>query len=240
MSLDYQRTVEKTFPGAFEGRELTAKALRVLESQGITPENTVFGFSTCPDEVNRLVTSFNSAWKTHFPLGGLAGFPFVGREGFSALSHHVPENGHLFILFASHVGIDNEGKFGGVIRRGQTGPSTCCGSAMAAYNALTKDPEFDQSSAGWQQSYVISLLKKNWERIQQAQEPILELTNVLYERIKQDLHEIIPDDLDMNMAMLGGIQINTPYENSNDYFLVKDFQIINMKQNENKELLTKL
>jgi hypothetical protein len=39
-------------------------------------------------------------------MGGLGGLPFVGKTGFKAYSSHVPKDGHIFILFAPHVGID--------------------------------------------------------------------------------------------------------------------------------------
>lgn len=240
MSADYQSIVQEKFPGAFEGPELTRNVNKVLKERGLTPENTLFAYSTCPDEVNRLVTRFGQAWETHFPLGGLSGFPFVGKEGFGALSHHPPEGGSLFVMYASHVGIDAQGNLGAVLRRGQTKATTCCGSAMAAYEALKANPDLDTSTAGAQQSYVLRVMKNNWEKISKAQDPILEISNTLYDKIHEDVREIIPQSLDMNIVLLGGIQINTPYSSSTDYFLVKEFRMINPKREENVELLTQL
>jgi hypothetical protein len=42
----------------------------------------------------------------------LAGIPFTGKTGFTAFSHHIPDNGNLFVLFAPHVGISKSGRIG--------------------------------------------------------------------------------------------------------------------------------
>ena len=51
-------------------------------------------------------------------LGGLGGLPFVGKTGFKAYSHHVPHDGNLFIVFAPHVGIADDGLIGKISRAG--------------------------------------------------------------------------------------------------------------------------
>ena len=40
-------------------------------------------------------------------MGGLGGVPFIGKSGFGAYGHHVPDNGKMFILFAPHIGLSN-------------------------------------------------------------------------------------------------------------------------------------
>jgi hypothetical protein len=51
-------------------------------------------------------------------MGGLGGLPFVGKTGFKAYSSHVPKDGHIFILFAPHVGIAEDGLIGRYSRPG--------------------------------------------------------------------------------------------------------------------------
>ena len=53
-----------------------------------------------------------------FPLGGLAGFPFTGKTGWGAFSSHCPEDGHIVIMFAPHVGVDCDGNVGKINRPG--------------------------------------------------------------------------------------------------------------------------
>jgi len=51
-------------------------------------------------------------------LSGLAGLPFVGKAGWGAFSHHVPDDGNIVVLFAPHVGIDSFGNVGKIRREG--------------------------------------------------------------------------------------------------------------------------
>lgn len=69
-------------------------------------------------------------------MGGLSGIPFTGKGGFDAFSNHVPENGNLFVLFAPHVGITQDGKIGKFKRHGQNEESTTCGASLGALSLL--------------------------------------------------------------------------------------------------------
>ena len=71
-------------------------------------------------------------------MGGLGGLPFVGKTGFKAFTHHVPKDGHIFILFAPHVGIAKDGLIGKYSRPGQEHLDSACGAAIGAYNTLNK------------------------------------------------------------------------------------------------------
>ena len=95
--MNCKAAITENFAGAIQGDQLTKRVNAILEERGFTPENTLFANSTCPDEINRFVTSFEQYWGENFPLGGLAGLPFTGVTGFGAYSHHVPDGGNLFI-----------------------------------------------------------------------------------------------------------------------------------------------
>jgi hypothetical protein len=71
-------------------------------------------------------------------MGGLGGLPFVGKTGFKAYSHHVPHGGNLFIVFAPHIGIADDGLIGKISRAGQDHLDVACGAAIGAYNTLKK------------------------------------------------------------------------------------------------------
>ena len=51
---------------------------------------------------------------------------------------HVPEDGNVFLFFAPHIGIDNNGNCGKITREGQKKISTACGAAIGAYNFVKK------------------------------------------------------------------------------------------------------
>jgi len=74
--------------------------------------------------------------------------PFTGKAGFSAYSHHVPEKGKMFILFAPHVGVEFDGKVGALRRINQLDVSTACGATIGAYNGLVKDAIAKGQSVG--------------------------------------------------------------------------------------------
>lgn len=131
----------------------------------MTKANTVFTQSSCPDELNHsdfdedISLLMRQRWGEVFHLGGLAGVPFTGNTGWAAFSHHVPDGGNIFVLFAPHVGLTADGVVGKVHRPGMHhGPTTACGSAIGAYSALKADDTAASAPSGnmldYQQEYV--------------------------------------------------------------------------------------
>jgi len=98
--------------------------------------------SSCPDELNHdsiskdIVEMLGNRWGEVFHLGGLAGIPFTGNTGWGAFSHHVPDNGNIFVMIAPHVGLTEKGVIGKVHRPGQSHSTSACGASVGAYNAL--------------------------------------------------------------------------------------------------------
>jgi hypothetical protein len=92
---------------------------------GMNADNTVLAESSCPDEVNHndymedISNRLNFELGEVFYLGGLAGVPFAGRGGWNTLASHVPQEGNIFVLFAPHVGVSENGELGKVLRPGQ-------------------------------------------------------------------------------------------------------------------------
>jgi len=106
------------FPLAQHGNVIEQRAFRKLSTMNFTSTNTLLAESSCPDEINAddkkndIVYRFIERWGEVFSLGGLAGIPFTGKGGWGAFSGHVPDDGNIVVLYAPHVGIDDEGKFG--------------------------------------------------------------------------------------------------------------------------------
>jgi hypothetical protein len=72
-----------------------------------------------------------------FHLGGLAGVPFVGISGFKAMLGHVPTRGKVVLVFGPHIGIDDSGAVGKVLRKGQDDKLTSsCGAVVGASKVL--------------------------------------------------------------------------------------------------------
>lgn len=110
------------FPAALSTSDSFQKICNAVLSLGCNTNNTLFASSVCPDEINHHSGSISSRlsefWGGCFFMGGLGGLPFVGKVGFNAYSHHVPKNGHLFIMFAPHVGLSPDGLVGKYARSG--------------------------------------------------------------------------------------------------------------------------
>jgi len=102
---------------------------------GKTEEQIAFLSSICSDDLNSVELP-DTAMIGPFTLGGLDGYPFVGKTGIGAFSHHVPEHGVAMMFFGPHIGITDREQVGKVLRPGQQRPSDCCGAAQKALAAL--------------------------------------------------------------------------------------------------------
>lgn len=129
-----------------------------------------------------------------FALGGLAGITFVGETGFSAYAHHVPDGGNLFILFAPHSAVSEEGKCGYYHRNGQAEESSACGAVVGALGAvmdLDDEPLVDAMGFDLEEQYIKNLIWKNKKRIAEAPNDVAEATNVLYDHIYSYVRQIV-------------------------------------------------
>ncbi|EOD17527.1 hypothetical protein EMIHUDRAFT_234190 [Emiliania huxleyi CCMP1516] len=186
-----------------------------LARSGLTAENTIYGQSICPDEINNekgdLATLMADHWGECFPMGGIGGAPFVGKTGFGAFSHHVPDDGHIIILFGPHIAISDEGELGKYLREGQVHESTACGAVLGAYAACKcgQAGEFDEMDM--QQSWLKQRINRRFGEIESSDDQMKALIHVAYEAVKEKLLGIINTDFGSGkLILVGGIQINMP------------------------------
>jgi hypothetical protein len=179
-----------------------------------------------------MVELMKSRWGENFALGGLAGLPFVGKSGFGAYAHHVPDGGKLFILFAPHVGIDFEGKIGALKRVNQKGVSTACGATIGAYNGIIKEALDDKlpgkgatgSKTGdafdAQIEYIKNKLRTRLKGIDSAPDPIAFITYQMYAVTREFVDEVLTNsnlfDGPSEVCLLGGIMVNG---DTSDHFM---------------------
>lgn len=233
--------ISMAFPGALTNAELMKRVSDRLIPYGYG-KSTMVATSLCCDEVNRpLEKALGKQYDEPFIMGGLAGFPFGGITSFGAMAHHVPDGGSCLVVFGPHVGVDSFGSIGTVNRRGRAKGGACCGSAAAALGNVRKGamvpkagetapPSVIESLDG-QQQFVNSALLPYGERLLMAADQNIELPFALYDAQKKMMDGIIEKGsgaMEGNgyIAMLGGIQINTPDETS-DYFLPLTFDLRN-------------
>lgn len=242
-----QETILQYFPNAVDGHTLTVDIADLLMKKlQFTPKNTLFGYSTCPDEINRNVTNFESYYgEKQFPLGGLTGFPFAGKTGFHAFSHHVPDaegEGNLLVLYGPHVGISESGELGKVLRENQSHESAACGAAISFLgkytdskkSSLKYEPHEDFLDS--EQYAIEKMLMPYAERIISAKNPVKELVDVNYQLIDESILKMIADlreSFKGKIVLVGGVMINTSPEH-HGYFDLRRFE---MHYNGNKERL---
>ena len=130
--------------GAFPQSKVFKLVSRCIENKGYSHDKLLVATSCCPDEINRDLDREIADMGRAFCMGGLAGFPFVGKTGFGAFMHHVPNGGHMLIVCASHVGIDSHGNVGKLNRVGMEKDSSACGAAIAAYKFCEKHSKPEQ------------------------------------------------------------------------------------------------
>eukprot|EP00527_Entomoneis_sp_CCMP2396_P006320 CAMPEP_0198153128 /NCGR_PEP_ID=MMETSP1443-20131203/62820_1 /TAXON_ID=186043 /ORGANISM="Entomoneis sp., Strain CCMP2396" /LENGTH=249 /DNA_ID=CAMNT_0043819361 /DNA_START=156 /DNA_END=901 /DNA_ORIENTATION=+ len=218
------------FPQAIQYSKLVAGVSESLEPYGYGP-STLLCSSLCCDEVCQdLDFDFGKKFDKHyFSMGGLAGFPFGGLTSFGAMVNHIPDGGSCLVLYGPHVGVDSRGKAGTVERRGRNQGGACCGSACAAFNSISDIEEWDQekmfpeNELDVEQFYVEKMLMPYRNLLIKAEDPMVELPYALFEAQDKMMTEIVEQGAGAvgeggGVALLGGIQINTPGD-MEDFFL---------------------
>jgi Limiting CO2-inducible proteins B/C beta carbonyic anhydrases len=231
--------IKEAFPRAVSNADLIKTLKRALEPYGYG-KTTLVATSFCCDEVNRpLELDLGKAYADVFNMGGLAGFPFGGVTGFGAMAKHIPDGGSCLVVYGPHVGVDMDGKIGTVNRRGKEKGGTCCGSAVAAAGyirgvykgEMEQGPTVPKDSSDAQQLYVGTMLLPFAERLENAKDPMAELPYATFEPLDELMEKIVGKASykvgeTAKIAMLGGLQINTP-PGMSDYFLPLKFDIRN-------------
>jgi hypothetical protein len=247
-----QAKIAMAFPAAISNANLVNKVTERLKKFGYGT-NSLVATSLCCDEVNRpLEKELAKAYNEPFVMGGLAGFPFGGVTSFGAMAHHIPDGGSCLVVYGPHVGVDSYGSIGTVNRRGRAKGGACCGSAAAALGKIRKGqmvpmaageaeapPPTDSLDA--QQAYVNTQLAPYAQRLLAADDRNVELPYALYDAQKAMMETIVSKGagaMEGNgyIALLGGIQINTP-DGVSDYFLPLNFELRNNQGKTTNNLL---
>mmetsp|Transcript_71566 Transcript_71566/g.141960 ORF Transcript_71566/g.141960 Transcript_71566/m.141960 type:complete len:316 (+) Transcript_71566:42-989(+) len=228
------RVVSSTFPYAtMSGGEVVSRALRVLKPYGLTRKNTIYGQSIGCDEINgapgHVSTILTGFYGRTFPMGGLGGAPFVGKTGFLALSHLVPDRGHVFVLFGPHIGFSPTSEAGKFQRAGQSGPSNACRELQAAFSQCTSGHQMSGDPSDIMQSWWRAQLKPRCAAVLRSSNQQVELVMQAYKIIEAEMFRIINTGvLRGNLVLLGGVQINMPCSLPG-YFMPLHFSIRSAK-----------
>jgi hypothetical protein len=193
---------------------------------GISEQRIAFLTSICSDDLNGVELP-----RTHmvgpFIQGGLDGYPFAGKTGLGAFSHHLPGGGAAMMFFGPHVGVTQSGLVGKVVRPGQTNPTDCCGAAAAGLRKLEtggispKDPSrFAEDN--YQQEKLEQLILRHKDEIlgsgpQGGPQRFIRMSELLYREEKQAMTHLLESaHFEAPAFVFGGILINEDagYESS--------------------------
>jgi len=234
--------IDSAFPGAVTNKEIVKKVSSSLLKYGYG-NNSLLATSLCCDELSRpLEKAFAEVYGDNFFMGGLAGFPMGGLTSFGAMASHIPDGGSCLICYGPHVGVSSTGVVGSVERRGRDNGGVCCGSAAAAcgYCLKVRNGECEKADIfsdafDAQQAFVGSMLLEYAERIATAKDTQVELPMALFDAQRKMMTSIISKGCgnvagEGKIAVIGGIQINTPPDVS-DYFMPVQFDIFDNKGN---------
>lgn len=227
--------IEEAFPGALTNAALVNKLTAALTAKGCNLGKTLVATSLCCDEVNRpLETDLAAVFDTNFNMGGLAGFPFGGATSFGAMASHIPDGGDCVVVYGPHVGVDSTGAVGTTERRGKEAGGACCGSAVAASGYVAgvlggdAPAPLPTDALDAQQFFVGSMLMPYADRLDKADEKMVELPYALYDAQTDLMKKILKKSGSAvgsgKTYVVGGVQINTP-PGETDYFLPKSFEV---------------
>lgn len=107
-----------------------------LEGQGFHRGEALAVTASCRDEiVADLRAGVRAHWDNAFDFSSLSALPLAGATGMRAVLDHVPEvarRPQVVVFAMPHVGLLEDGSYGQVMRHGRTGPTSACGSLIAA------------------------------------------------------------------------------------------------------------
>jgi len=225
--------VQRHFPNALPAKVVHDRTRIVLEKDfGFRAETTLLGSSFCPDEINNqlqdLPTLMRNYYGKIFPMGGIGGVPYVGETGFAAFSSHVGDDGDIIVVFGPHVGVSIDGKVGDYQREGQGKVSTACGAVIGAYKACLcntgKSLEFNEKDM--QMSEIMQEFAPHVKKLESAEDPIAESSYVAYEMVKDRMLRIVNTTFGSGrLVLIGGIQLNLPFPDTDDHFLPLMFEV---------------
>eukprot|EP00246_Nothoceros_aenigmaticus_P012475 TRINITY_DN38_c1_g1_i1.p1 TRINITY_DN38_c1_g1~~TRINITY_DN38_c1_g1_i1.p1 ORF type:complete len:436 (-),score=29.92 TRINITY_DN38_c1_g1_i1:435-1742(-) len=222
-----KKKLASDFPITVVDNEFVSGVGSALASLGFTKQNSIALVDTCRDEIARpLVSLIEELYGHSFTTTGLGGLITCGKVGLTAGIGHSPaakdpRTGRAkekYVLFAfPHVGIDEKGTEGKVVREGRSGISTACGALAAVRSEIlagTTPPTGplpdDDIEYGLLKGKLFSRIAENGGA--KPSLSLIDLTKVTEQVIREDLEDLISKVVDpakADYAVITGVQIHT-------------------------------
>ncbi len=230
----FDETVKKHFPNAMDAKDTSIHYLGKMQIEhNIDISKVLMATSVCSDDINVPSTTFFNVLFGPFIMGGLGGLPFAGQTGMTAFAHHIPDQGSAFIFYGPHIGITLDGSLGKMYRPRQEETGNSCGALMLALSRLhDKSYQPIMNDDDYQQMKLEENLLPYREEILDADSQEKAITEATYKIIDKKVHDYVKtckDEFHVDkVTLLGGIIINTDY-GLDDYFVAKNFEVIDLK-----------
>lgn len=226
--MSWRETLRRTFPESVPFLWLLERSAGLLARAGFTRANTLCANVTCRDELmSPWVQRMAAIWGENFDLAGLGGFPSAGVTGFRACAAHVPDGGHLLVVYGAHVGISDAGSLGRVRRPGMAQETSACGAVLGLLARITADPGYApvDDPLDVEQGALERDLVPLRGRILTAADPVAAITAAAYNVVDGRLLEIVAaSGYAGNIALLGGITVHLPRP-ATDRFVPYRFEV---------------
>ncbi len=234
--------IRKWYPNATSTIDSVNRLIDFVEDTlELEPRQVMLADSICSDDVNSIQYPARAMeFLGPFKMGGLDGFPFTGLTGMGAFASHVPDNGAVFIYYGPHIGITKNGVIGEISRYGQSKNSGCCGAAKGALSKLLNNhiTEGNVTDLDYQMNTIEQILLSGKQRIINAETPLYEATQVIYEAIDKRINELV-EKTTYNcryVILMGAILINSDFD-MGSYTSTQRFDIIDLQTQERKHMM---
>ena len=234
--------VRKYYPNALTTIDTVNRIIDYVEEKlDLEPAQVMLADSICSDDVNSIQYPARALeFLGPFKMGGLDGFPFTGLTGMGAFASHVPDDGAVYIYYGPHIGVSKERIIGEIHRLGQSKNSGCCGAAKGALGKLlnnTIEPG-NITEMDYQMNTIEQILYKQKDRILNAEIPLHEATEVIYEAIDDRIQELVAATKYncKYVILVGAILINSDSD-MGSFSSAKRFEIIDLKTGNKQNLL---
>eukprot|EP00929_Paragymnodinium_shiwhaense_P028561 TRINITY_DN16532_c0_g2_i1.p1 TRINITY_DN16532_c0_g2~~TRINITY_DN16532_c0_g2_i1.p1 ORF type:complete len:317 (+),score=59.39 TRINITY_DN16532_c0_g2_i1:177-1127(+) len=237
------KSLSEHYAGALPDIVVVERVKEALSLYGLSKKNTIYAESICADELchepHQLSDLLTTHWSNVFTMGGLGGLAHGGPVALGAFKGHVPDGGNMMILYGPHVGMEEDGTIGVVLRPGQHNDTVTCYSVIDVYNNCLKGATVDAySPADKQMRLIHQELCPHVDKISKAEHPMAVLPRVAFDIIDKQIGEMTKG-LDLgtgSLVLLGGIMINTPHK-MQDQFLPLHFSIKKGRHKKSVDLL---
>ena len=205
--------------------ELISKVGSLLKQRGIDQNLVLPAKATCRDDsIEELgIELSKKGFHNPFHMETLTGLPVCGKTSVGAFYHHIPDQGYGLIFFAPHIGIDETGNLGYIKRHGIEQPGKSCGAQHALLDnfKLNKSANFSDDR---ELSDVADFLKPQIQEINESEQPLLTLTNTLYEQGLKQLTKFAKETYTKEshkypIIIVAGINLDTHHDQNNQFDL---------------------